>query len=116
MAIIANYNLKIYYNSERFNLKNQYKDILSNEQLSGIDTSIEKDFPIEQAYHKIDTLNGSKDNIEIRVGIYKNELKEMQIATRVYSFAPNLVDSANFIKQGYEYLKTLPEYANAIDC
>lgn len=25
-------------------------------------------------------------------------------------------DSTNIIRQGYEYLKTLPEYTDAIDC
>jgi hypothetical protein len=32
-----------------------------------------------------------------------------------YKFAPNL-DGANFIKQAYEHLKTLPEFSGATDC
>jgi hypothetical protein len=32
-----------------------------------------------------------------------------------YSFVPNL-NGANFIAQAYAHLKTLPEFAGAIDC
>lgn len=37
------------------------------------------------------------------------------IDTKSYLFTPSL-DGDNFIKQGYFYLKTLPEYADAVDC
>ena len=37
------------------------------------------------------------------------------LQTSDYSFDVNL-EGGNFIKQSYEYLKTLPEFADAVDC
>lgn len=37
------------------------------------------------------------------------------IENKSHLFTPNL-EGENFIKQGYEYLKTLPEFAGCVDC
>ncbi|MBN1039012.1 hypothetical protein DVW12_09890 [Clostridium botulinum] len=68
------------------------------------------------AYHKITFINGSKENINIQITIY-NDISKKYILNQVgYRFIPKIEDIApNFIKQGYEYLKTLDEYKNAID-
>ena len=73
---------------------------------------------LENAYIKITKQTGNKDNINIIVSIFKDkqssdENKE-SITQYVYNFTPNLEE--NFIKQGYEYLKTLNEFKNAVDC
>ena len=37
------------------------------------------------------------------------------IDSKSYLFIPSL-EGDNLIKQGYEYLKSLPEYVDAVDC
>lgn len=53
------------------------------------------------------------------VNLENKESYNDQIGTCInnmsYSFIPDLLGD-NFIKQGYEYLKTLPEFADCIDC
>ena len=66
------------------------------------------------AYMKINTLSGDKNKIEFQLYIFK-QIDGLLIERKLFSFVPNL-DGANFIKQGYEHLKTLPEFAGAIDC
>ena len=73
---------------------------------------------LTEAYIKIIEQSGSKVNINIRVAAFKdrdasNSNKEFAFQS-VYSFIPTLED--NFIKQGYDFLKTLPEYSDAKDC
>lgn len=73
---------------------------------------------LQNAYLKIVDQGGNKENINIRLAIYKDMdacLQEKDfISQEIYSFIPTLDD--NFIKQGYEYLKTLPEFADSADC
>lgn len=67
---------------------------------------------LENAYFKIINVNGKKNNIVIEVGIFNNE----NIVDRQhYCFVPSM-EGENFIKQAYNYLKTLPEFADAVDC
>lgn len=74
-----------------------------------------KDILIEDCYMKITNINGSKDKITLEVTIYSND-KIYQIDTQSYTFVPDVSDSStNFIKQGYDYLKTLDEYSGCID-
>jgi len=73
---------------------------------------------LENAYIKIIEQSGNKENINIRVGIFKDmdasrNGKEF-LEQKLYNFVPTLDE--NFIKQGYEYLKTLDEYVDATDC
>lgn len=116
MAITVNYVKKIEYTLGEFNTVETYKNILTDTQLEQLPSVIEKDFVIVDAYCKIDSLNGTKDNLEIKLCIYKDEGKQVVIASKSYSFVPDLYSVDNFVKQGYEYLKLLPEYANAVDC
>lgn len=72
-------------------------------------------FQAVNAYHRVEvvTLTG-KDKISFHVRSYTAEDKPFfaeQIVT-----APHELDETNPIKQAYEYLKTLPEYAGATDC
>jgi hypothetical protein len=75
----------------------------------------------ENAYCYISMVGGSKDLLSIQVNWYVNEAARIAdlrpIESKGYSFIPNVAEgSTNFIKQGYLYLKTLEEFANAIDC
>jgi hypothetical protein len=63
------------------------------------------------AYIKVERVNGAKDMVTADVTIASNDVRQMVH----YKFIPNL-DGANFIKQAYEHLKTLPEFAGATDC
>lgn len=81
--------------------------------------TIVKDVTIENAYIRVNTLWGNKSEVSFTVGHYQitqdNTLELVFI--KEHKFMPNLEDgSENFIKQAYEYLKTLTEYAGALDC
>ncbi|KQU22367.1 hypothetical protein ASG61_22960 [Bacillus sp. Leaf75] len=79
-------------------------------------TTFGKELLFDSAYHQIDTLSGNKERISIIINVYDTDLKENLIDQKSYFFTPNVQDDApNFIKQGYEYLKTLDEYQGSID-
>lgn len=60
---------------------------------------------------KVDSIYGNKYNISFSVAMYKDNIV---INTKGYSFIPEL-DRDNFIKQAYEYLKTLEEFKDSED-
>lgn len=64
------------------------------------------------SYIKVFNVNGNKNNIEFIIS-YLND--DTEIGTKKFNFIPTL-DGDNFIKQAYLYLKTLPEFADAVDC
>lgn len=113
MGMIKNYNYKIQYNPS--NNHEELKNILNGEQLSQLN-DFNKVFLIENVYCKINNINGSKENIEISVDVYKDKEIKLLIERKTYSFIPSLDSPCNFIKQGYDYLKTLDEYKDAVDC
>ena len=76
---------------------------------------------IKNAYIRIDTVNGFKSGIDISVNFYVSQEAfnngQGYLEQRMYNFVPSVEDTApNFIKQGYDYLKTLDEYKDAVDC
>lgn len=76
-----------------------------------------KDMVYPVAYLQITNVNGNKDKCVISVCTYADSKKEQRIDYNEYVFTPSMADgSSNFIKQGYEYLKALPELVNAVDC
>jgi hypothetical protein len=77
---------------------------------------IQKEVQLSNCYVQIFNVSGNKDSMCIEVVIYLDSTKSTIIEHKKYWFTPNTSnDSMNFIKQGYEYLKTLPEYENALD-
>jgi len=64
-------------------------------------------------YIKVEQVTASKAHVVARLSIRSEEHGAMRYAE--VSFAPNL-DGANFIKQAYDYIKTLEEYRNVEDC
>lgn len=74
----------------------------------------------ENAYIKIVGLGGNKEVCSLSIGIFKDKTyadgnNYIQILNK--EFIPSVADDAfNFIKQGYEYLKTTNEYNGATDC
>ena len=78
---------------------------------------VEKQNAYTQAYFQITAIDGDKEKLKIRVTTYNDATKQQVIGQRFYAFTPSVADgSENFIRQGYEYLKTLPEFAGAVDC
>ena len=73
-----------------------------------------QDVVFNRTYIKIDKISGSKSAISAEVNVYdQKDGTVLQTGTR--SFVPSL-DGDNFIKQAYNHLKTLPEFAGATDC
>lgn len=75
---------------------------------------------IENAYHRIDAFVGNKENIRIHIKVYINQearnIGKSYIEEKFYDFIPSINETAdNFIKQGYEFIKTLPEFENCLD-
>ena len=68
----------------------------------------------DEAYIKVDSLTGNKEQMRAYVSTYKKE-NEQIISRKNYSFTPNL-NGKNFIAQAYAHLKTLDEFADANDC
>lgn len=70
--------------------------------------------PVTDAYIKVRSVAGSKNEITCLIG-YHVDPSEAEFMSTQHTFAPDM-DGKNFIKQAYEHLKTLPEFAGATDC
>lgn len=71
---------------------------------------------LNDAYIRIDEINGSKDNLSLRVGVY-DKPDGILIIHEYFNFNPSVEEnSSNFIKQGYDYLKNTEKYRGAFDC
>jgi hypothetical protein len=68
----------------------------------------------KDAYWKIVKFSGNKTRCDLTVDVYKEQNNGF-IESQSFSFEPSM-NGGNFIKQGYEHLKTLPEFAGAVDC
>ena len=78
---------------------------------------IKKQVEYSSCYAMIKSISGTKNQLSMQVAFYSNANKEKIIESKQYRFEPSVSDgSTNFIQQGYEYLKTLPEFADAVDC
>lgn len=76
----------------------------------------EKKVVFNDAYFKVTHIVGNKENMDIQLSVFKDPTKNITIGSSTYSFVPSVDDnSENFIKQGYDYLKTLPEFSDAVD-
>lgn len=71
----------------------------------------EDELVLMTAYVKVATIEGSKESMQATVSFSDKRISLF----KKYEFTPDL-DGENFIKQAYEHLKTLPEFAGATDC
>jgi len=69
---------------------------------------------VKNCYIKVSTVEVSKSNGNVRVLFFKKQNDKL-LEEIVYPF-PISLDGPNFIQQAYLHLKTLPEFADAIDC
>lgn len=75
---------------------------------------------VQQAYVKVNSVGGSKQNAVIELFYYVNQeasVNGLEPLMRTYhEFVPSVDNNAdNFIKQAYTFVKTLPEFEAAID-
>jgi hypothetical protein len=66
---------------------------------------------IDSLYCKISKVSGNKEKIVFVLDYTKDGTCYEKMK---FSFIPD-VDDFNYLKQGYEHLKTLPEFADAVD-
>ncbi len=84
--------------------------------------ALENGLTVQDAYIRIESVTGTKESMTVAVAAYLNEAahnaqKPPLDLLKTFVFVPSVADgSANFIEQGYAYLKTLPEFADATDC
>ena len=98
-------------------LTKKYNKVLTYCNIEEATDTIEVNKTFDEAYIKITNVEGNKNKIMLQVCIYKDCNKEEIVSIKKYAFTPSVAEgSTNFIQQGYEYLKTLPEYAEAVDC
>ena len=80
--------------------------------LNGIQFAEEYTKPLIDCYIKVESVSGNKTRVVCSVS---QTSADKITQTNSYAFVPDM-EGANFIKQSYEYLKTLPEFADAQDC
>lgn len=79
-----------------------------------IKTNLGIDVDVPNAYVKIAAVFGNKSEMTAELHICKAQGEE-PVQRRTYAY-PYQIDGANPIKQGYDFLKTLPEFSDAKDC
>lgn len=70
---------------------------------------------LNEKYVRVNGISGGKNLLYIDVATYENKQADNYESIKLYSFTPTL-KGENFIAQSYDYLKTLPEFADAVDC
>jgi hypothetical protein len=78
-----------------------------------VKTDFDQEITIQNAYIRVDSISGGKDNLSVLINTYKDKTLAPVKTSRV-SFTPNM--DSNFIAQAYTHLKTLDEFAGAMDC
>jgi hypothetical protein len=73
-----------------------------------------KQIDFENAYIKVMSAGGSKNEATASVSYFDKQNGSV-FKQSIVSFLPTM-DGGNFIKQAYEHLKTLEEFAGAVDC
>jgi hypothetical protein len=76
-------------------------------------TQTDATLTIPDAYIVVHSVEGTKQSLSIVVHLRGKDIA----VTKLFKFKPT-VDGAsdNFIKQAYQFLKTLPEFSDATDC
>jgi hypothetical protein len=83
-------------------------------KLQTIDVKLAGDIEID-CYIKVIQVSGDKNNLITKIAATKSSNTGEFVWQKEYEFVPNM-NSSNFIAQAYEHLKTLPEFAGAINC
>ena len=71
---------------------------------------------LTDTYCRVSRIVGDKALMHFNIEVLNAE-KNRVFMEKPYSFTPSVAeDAANFIAQAYEHLKTLDEYAGAVNC
>ena len=75
---------------------------------------------VDDSYINIVSVNGNKESLTVYLNYYASDIarqsNKLPLKQAVYSFVPDAsLNSLRWDKQAYEYLKTLPEFEDAID-
>ena len=65
-------------------------------------------------YIRVFEVSGGKEMISASMS-WHSGAGQRSLLVQSFQFVPDM-NGQNFIRQAYEYLKTLPEFANATDC
>ncbi|MCE4052032.1 hypothetical protein [Bacillus sp. Au-Bac7] len=104
MAILANYTLPAGTELASFQNDNRIQSYISTE-----------DYQVTNGYVKINSLRGDKELLTITVSFQKDANGPV-LMNKDYSFVPDVsTNGDNFYAQGYAHIKSLAEFANAID-
>jgi hypothetical protein len=84
------------------------------------DITLDNGLVAKDAYIVISSIQWTRKSCILTVESYCNQEyfhdDKSKISSKVFGFIPKITDgSLNFLKQGYEYLKTLDEFNGAID-
>jgi hypothetical protein len=70
---------------------------------------------VDDSYAKVSAANCNKSTLTFQVDFFANDQEQVPFKTASYDCNHDL-DGENAIKQAYEMLKNLPEFANAKNC
>lgn len=65
-------------------------------------------------YIKVESVTGSKNSIQAVVS-FTDQAQNKKMIEKSFVFTPSM-EAGNFIAQAYSHLKTLPDFAGAVDC
>jgi hypothetical protein len=69
---------------------------------------------VSDGYIKVSFVAGGKNKLAAQLD-YSVGQQFQVVQTKSVDFIPDM-DGGNFIKQAYQFLKTLPEFSDAVDC
>lgn len=73
-------------------------------------------FAVADAYIRIEQVSiERKDRAVVNLNYYVSDLSQPSFDTRIISVPYDLEKQENIFTQSYKYLKTLPEFSNALD-
>lgn len=78
----------------------------------------ESGFELKNAYYRVDTFHGDRNQVRLGIGVYVNEQMRREgkpAAGYLEYIIPTPNTSGNMFAEMYAYLKTLPEFDDAID-
>jgi hypothetical protein len=78
-----------------------------------LENNFDEESMFPNAYIKVQSVTGNKERMTAVVVMHK-EKDGFSLKSKSYEFVPDL--NSNFIAQAYSHLKTLPEFAGAVDC
>jgi hypothetical protein len=73
-------------------------------------------FTATDAYHRVEHISlQNKNSIVFSISSYKDKLESVLFNSEI-KYCDYDINGENPIKQAYLHLKTLPEFADAVDC